>query len=459
MNTTYRLINFWLFVCEYMKRIFFIIFDVALIYGSILLTFYFLWMNERLDDFQRNFEAFIIIYPFVGILYLILMYAFGLYNISRKTLPDVIYTVFLVSVSMMIGIMGICFFVRDVAWAFPRSVILISSLLIFFLLTLKDFVYWYISHRLRTVKKIIIIGNDSEKLRHIIINNYSKFYDVIGQYFEYDNTLPSKIEIIDEVFICSDVQSKIREKILPLCISYNKEVCIVPQYFDLSIISSSLYKIGDIPTFRISNMGLTPEERIVKRSIDMLFGTVAFVLSLPIGLLLMGLIKLDGGPVFYAQERLTRENRIFKIFKFRTMIPDAEKMSGPVLAGDKDPRITPLGRFMRILRLDEIPQLINIIIGDMSLVGPRPERPFFVEQFEKEIPEYRFRLKVKAGLTGLAQVEGKYNTSVEDKLRYDLIYINNYSFLRDFIIMLQTIKILFLKESTEGVNSNPPINE
>ena len=136
------------------------------------------------------------------------------------------------------------------------------------------------------------------------------------------------------------------------------------------------------------------------------------------------------------------------------MIPNAEQLSGPVLAENKDPRITTVGRFIRLIRFDELPQLLNIIKGEMSLVGPRPERPFFTEQFEKEIPEYRYRLKVKAGLTGLAQVEGKYNTSVEDKLRYDLIYINNYSLLRDFIIMLQTIKILFLKESTEGVNSN-----
>jgi lipopolysaccharide/colanic/teichoic acid biosynthesis glycosyltransferase len=139
------------------------------------------------------------------------------------------------------------------------------------------------------------------------------------------------------------------------------------------------------------------------------------------------------------------------------MIPDAEKMSGPVLADDKDSRITPIGRFLRLIRLDELPQLINVIKGDMSLVGPRPERPFFFEQFEKDIPEYGYRLKVKAGLTGLAQVEGKYNTSVENKLRYDLIYINNYSLLRDFIIMLQTIKILFLKESTEGINANTQI--
>ena len=437
-----------------MKRILFIIIDIALIYGSIVFAFYLLERHDMLDNFERNFEAFKIIYPSIGVLYLVLMYAFGLYLTSQKSFYDVIYTVFLISISLTVGIMGICFFVREAALAFPRSVIFISALLIFILLFLKSSIYWYISHRLRTIKKIIIVGGDSDKLLNIIKNNYSKFYDVTGQYSEYDSTLSSKVEMVDEVFICSDVQSQLREMILPLCIKYNKEICFIPKYIDLSIISSSLYKTGDIPTFRISNMGLTPEDCFLKRSIDLLFGITAAILSLPISLILMILIKLDGGPIFYSQERLTRDNKIFKIYKFRTMIPDAEKLSGPVLAEDRDPRITPIGRFIRLIRFDELPQLFNIIKGDMSIVGPRPERPFFTEQFEKTIPEYRYRLKVKAGLTGLAQVEGKYNTSVEDKLRYDLIYINNYSFFKDLIIMLQTVKILFMKESTEGVNSN-----
>jgi len=437
-----------------MRRILFIVLDIAIIYGSILFTFYLLGKADMLDDFHKNFDAFLIVAPFIGVLYLILMYTFGLYNISRKILSDVIYTVFLISICLMVSIMGLCFFVRDITWAFPRSVILLSGLIYFIFLTIKNQTYWYIGRRLNTVKKIVIIGNDSEKLSQIISNNYSQFYKVVGHYLEYDSTLPSTIKLIDEVFLCSDIQSNTREMILPVCIKYNKEVCFIPQYFDLSIISSSLYKTGDIPTFRITNMELSPEERILKRTIDLVLGIVASIISLPVALLLMILIKLDRGPIFYMQERLTRGNRLFRIYKFRTMIPDAEKISGPVLAEDKDPRITPLGRFMRAIRLDELPQMINVIKGEMSLVGPRPERPFFVEQFEKEIPEYRFRLKVKAGLTGLAQVEGKYNTSVEDKLRYDLIYINNYSVLRDFVIMLQTIKILFLKESTEGVNTN-----
>jgi len=436
-----------------MRRIVLILIDIAIIYGSILFTFYVLDKSKMLEDYQKNFEAFQIIYPFIGILYLIFMYAFGLYNLYKKTLSDVVYTVFLISIALVVGIMGICFFVRDIALAFPRSVILVSGSIYFLLLIIKNIIYWYISRQLFAVKKIIIIGNNSEKLCNIICHNYSHLYNVIDQYPVYDSSLLSKIELIDEVFICADIQSDVREIILPLCLKYNKEVCFIPQYSDISIISSSLYKTGDIPTFRITNMEFSPEERILKRTIDIVFGTIAAIISLPLVFVLMILIKLDGGPVLYMQERLTRGKRIFKIYKFRTMIPNAEKMSGPVLAEEKDPRITPIGRFMRVIRLDEIPQIINVIKGEMSLVGPRPERPFFAEQFEKEIPEYRFRLKVKAGLTGLAQVEGKYNTSVEDKLRYDLIYINNYSVLRDFVIMLQTIKILFIKESTEGINS------
>jgi len=310
-----------------MKRILFILLDIAIIYVSILFTFYILGETEMLDNYQRNFDAFIIIAPFIGILYLILMYSFGLYNISRKIFSDVIYTVFLISICLMVSIMGMCFFVRDVAMAFPRSVILLSGLIYFILLSLKNQAYWYISRQLRTVKKIIIIGNDAEKLRQIIVNNYSQFYEVDGYYFEYDSTLPSKIELIDEVFICADIQSEMRETILPVCFKYNKEVCFIPQYFDLSIISSSLYKTGDIPTFRITNMELTPEERIVKRAVDLLLGTIAAIVSLPLTLLVMILIKLDGGPVLYTQERLTRANKLFKIYKFRTMIPDAEKIS------------------------------------------------------------------------------------------------------------------------------------
>jgi exopolysaccharide biosynthesis polyprenyl glycosylphosphotransferase len=269
-----------------------------------------------------------------------------------------------------------------------------------------------------------------------------------------DPQLRSKIHDVDEVFLDSDIHQKARATILPLCIEFKKPVCFIPKYFDLSIMSSTLDKIDDIPAFRISSIGLTQEERFLKRAADIALGIVASIVMTPISLILIPLIKMDKGNIFYTQERLTEKGRVFNIYKFRTMVPDAEKLSGPVLANERDSRITKVGHFMRATRLDEIPQLYNILKGEMSIVGPRPERPFFAHQYEREIPEYQYRLSVKAGLTGLAQVEGKYNTEVENKLRYDLIYINNYSLLRDLLIMMQTLKILLLKSSTEGINSD-----
>ena len=164
-------------------------------------------------------------------------------------------------------------------------------------------------------------------------------------------------------------------------------------------------------------------------------------------------LKIGGGTAFYVQERITRDNKVFKIYKFRTMVENAEAISGPVLAQEVDKRITRLGHILRATRLDEIPQIFNILIGDMSIVGPRPERPFFVEQFCEEMPEYNLRHRVKAGLTGLAQVQGKYNTSVRDKLKYDLLYINGYSLALDIKLIMQTLNILLRSNSTEGVKS------
>ena len=163
------------------------------------------------------------------------------------------------------------------------------------------------------------------------------------------------------------------------------------------------------------------------------------------------MIKLsDHGPVFYSQERLTKDGKCFKILKFRTMIVDAEKETGPIKAGEKDPRVLPVGRFLRATRMDELPQLINILKGDMSMVGPRPERPELARIIAKNIPEFEYRLKVKAGLTGYAQVYGRYCTTSYDKLKLDLTYIRNYSIIMDFKIMLMTPKVLLIKESTEG---------
>ncbi len=165
----------------------------------------------------------------------------------------------------------------------------------------------------------------------------------------------------------------------------------------------------------------------------------------------------DGGPIFYKQDRLTVDGKRFSIYKFRTMVVNAEQMSGPVLASDRDPRILPIGRFLRATRLDELPQILNILKGEMSLVGPRPERPELAAEIEKKIPEFSYRLKVKAGLTGYAQVYGKYNTTAYDKLKLDLMYIRKYSLLLDLKLIIMTPKIMLLKESTEGIVPDPDV--
>jgi exopolysaccharide biosynthesis polyprenyl glycosylphosphotransferase len=205
---------------------------------------------------------------------------------------------------------------------------------------------------------------------------------------------------------------------------------------------------------KVKKLGLTFEQKLLKRALDIVLSIIALILTSPVMLIMAVLIKKqDGGNIFYKQERVTEDEKTFDVLKFRTMVMNAEKLSGPVLAGEDDPRITKLGKFMRSTRIDELPQVINILKGEMNLVGPRPERPFFVEKFKNEIPDYKYRTTVKAGLTGLAQVWGKYSTTPEDKVRYDIIYIKNYSILLDLKLILQTIKIMFMKESSAGLTN------
>ena len=212
-----------------------------------------------------------------------------------------------------------------------------------------------------------------------------------------------------------------------------------------------LQRIDDVPVFRPRSLRLSVEERAIKRAIDIVLAGIAFVLALPFMVPVAIAIKLeDRGPALYNQVRTGRFGKPYKVYKFRSMRVDAEKLSGPQLATDHDPRITRVGAFIRATRLDELPQIWNVLNGDMSLVGPRPERPYFVEQFTEKNPEYAYRHNVKPGITGLAQVFAKYNTTPYDKLVYDLMYIENYSLIQDFVIMVQTIKILVTKSATEG---------
>ena len=216
--------------------------------------------------------------------------------------------------------------------------------------------------------------------------------------------------------------------------------------------SSEKIHMFDTPLLLFRNCGLTVEKQVVKRIFDVLVSGLMLIVLSPLMLIIALLVHFyDGGPVFYKQERLTKDGAVFLVYKFRSMRVDSEK-NGARLAMKGDSRVTPVGKVLRNIHFDELPQLINIIKGDMSLVGPRPERPEIAAEYTKEIPEFPYRLKVKAGLTGYAQVYGKYNTTPYDKLKLDLTYIENYSFLLDLQLIATTVKILFQKENTEGVD-------
>lgn len=263
----------------------------------------------------------------------------------------------------------------------------------------------------------------------------------------------SEMERYDGVII-GDMPSHERNMLLKYCFQHSIRSYSVPKISDILLKSSAELNLFDSPLLLSRNIGLTLEQQFVKRIVDIIGSLVGIILSSPFFLIIAICIKLtDGGPVFYTQTRLTKNGKPFKIYKFRTMIQNAEKDGIPRLAAEGDPRILPIGRILRRTRLDELPQIYNIFKGDMSLVGPRPERPELVEEFTAEIPEFPSRMQVKAGLTGYAQVYGKYNTTAYDKLKLDLTYIRNYSILLDLKLILMTPKILFLKESTEGVKN------
>lgn len=259
-------------------------------------------------------------------------------------------------------------------------------------------------------------------------------------------------EIINyDAVVINDVKGNLRDDIVKFCYDKAIPLYMAPKISDIITNGAKDINLFDTPLKLINGRGLTWGKRFRKRAFDIAFSLFLMILAAPIMLLVAVAIKIeDGGPVFYRQKRVTRDGKVFNILKFRSMIVDAEKDGKSKPAVDGDSRITKVGRITRATRIDELPQLLNILKGDMSVVGPRPERVEHVEEFSKELAEFSFRTKVKGGLTGYAQIYGKYNTSAYDKLRLDLIYIEDYSFVLDIKLILMTLRIIFKPEATEG---------
>lgn len=254
--------------------------------------------------------------------------------------------------------------------------------------------------------------------------------------------------------VIGDMSVENRNLLLKFCYGRSIRVYLLPKITDVILMGAEELHIFDSPIMLTREYSLSMEQRFFKRAIDIAGALILLTITSPIMLITAIIIKLyDGGPVLYKQVRCTINRKEFRIMKFRSMRTDAEKDGVARLAQKNDNRITPIGKFIRKCRVDELPQLFNILKGDMSFIGPRPERPEIIAQYMEVMPEFVYRMKVKAGLAGFAQVYGKYNTSPYDKLKLDLTYIENYSFWMDIKLMLLTLKILFWPDSTEGVET------
>lgn len=255
-----------------------------------------------------------------------------------------------------------------------------------------------------------------------------------------------------DAVLLNDVSSDIKSEILKACYEQEKRVYFTPKISDILVKNAEELHLFDTPIYLCRNLGMSMTQLVIKRVADIMIALVGIILTSPIMAVTAIIIHhYDGGPVFYRQVRCTKDKREFEIIKFRSMVVDSEKDGKARLAAENDERITPIGKFIRATRIDEIPQFFNILKGDMSFVGPRPERPEIIAEYEQEIPEFAYRTRVKAGLTGYAQVYGKYNTTNLDKLKLDLIYVERGSILLDLKLILLTIKVVFIKDSTEGL--------
>ncbi len=297
-------------------------------------------------------------------------------------------------------------------------------------------------------------------VKTVLLAEHDRGADLDSGSEENGNVCMQKAELTDGFFesletydgvIIGDITSELRNDVLKNCYARGIRTYTLPKITDVLLKSGEVMEVFDSPLFLNRNSGLSLEQAAIKRVSDILMSLTGLIIASPFMLIIAIAIKAeDGGPVFFKQARCTKDGRVFDILKFRSMIVDAEKSGISVPATEKDPRITKVGNIIRSTRLDELPQLINILKGDMSVVGPRPERIEHVREYCEEIPEFQYRMSVKGGLTGYAQVYGKYNTSAYDKLKLDLLYIQNYSIILDLEIILKTVQVLFTKESTEG---------
>ena len=434
-----------------LQKLFILLIDIAVICISFIAAIKVILPTGGLEQHIRAYAPMICVTVVLEILFYIVN---GLYTVVHKRYAAVLLEIVVSLVSTVVLTLGIGFLTDSNQYS--ARVLFLGIILNFVLATFWRRGSWKYERAKQKVSDVMIVGN-REECEH----TYRRIMEhpLLDFNIKYVCTDPETINwmqfvrTVDEVILCPDLPLKLKSEISRFAIKHEVQPLIMPKTYDMIFRGMELDQIDDIPVFRPRELALSLDQRSLKRITDIVLAGISILLFFPLIVLVAVAIKLkDPGPIIYSQLRVGRNNKEFRIYKFRTMKVDAEKLTGPVIAGEDDPRITPLGRFLRKVRLDELPQLWNVLKGDMSLVGPRPERKFFCDQFAEKMPLYPERHNVKPGITGLAQVRGKYNTTAHDKLVYDLMYIQHYSLMADFAIMVQTVKVLFTKSATEGID-------
>lgn len=396
---------------------------------------------------DQNFQSYLVAAPYISLSAFLIGDYLKMTRFYLKSMLEVTLQAFRFTLLEVLITSTLVFFLR--AFSFPRSVLLLGTLLIFILTVYWGWVALHFSRTLYSSGRIIIVGHTMSEATDIASKIQARLCKLdieIGEVTTWNDfySLLQKLPQYHEVLICPEVPRDIKSDLILICSKNDQVVFVVPQFYELTLVNTRMVQFDDTLAFMVDQLSLTFEQRLVKRIFDITVSFLGIVLSAPIMLAAWIAVRTTSkGPGFYKQERVTINNRKYNIYKFRTMRIDAETETGPVISGKADPRVTPIGRILRRSKIDELPQLFNVLRGDMSIVGPRSERPFFVDQFAKEIPGYQERFKVKAGITGYAQVAGSYDTSPEDKLRYDILYIKRYSILLDIKLVLETVRAIF----------------
>lgn len=424
-----------------------------LIYAYFWYEFFFYYVKENLPFWEKGH------YLIVGIYAVLMFFFYNMYGgmrIGYKKNAEVIFSqVFSTVMVDIITYAQLSLMVMELYdIKMYSSMVLLQAVWIVLWTTIAGFIY----RNVFPPRKLLLVHGDRpiDSILEKFASRKDKFEisKCMNISAGVDAVNAEALERYDAVVLW-DISTSDRNKIMKFCYGQSIRIYIMPKIPDVILKGAEELHLFDTPLFLTREYVLTIEQRFLKRAIDLICALILFVIASPFMLFTAFLVKIyDGGPVLYKQVRCTIGGREFKILKFRSMRVDAEKDGVARLASKGDSRITPVGKFIRKVRLDELPQLLNIIRGDMSFIGPRPERPEIIAQYKEEMPEFEFRMKVKAGLAGYAQVYGKYNTTPYDKLKLDLAYIENYSVWLDLKLMLLTLKVLLWPDSTEGVETN-----